>query len=297
MTDLLNVSDLHKRFKDTHAVRGLTFTIPKGICLGLLGPNGAGKTTTIEMLEGIKLPSSGKIEYLGKPLKGALLAEYKAKIGIQFQSTALMDFLTVKEVLTLFGGFYKNSLSIESLIELCDLEEFQHSQANKVSGGQKQRLLLAMALVNDPEIIFLDEPTTGLDPQSRRNFWSLIENIKTKGKTVVLTTHYMDEAEILCDELLIIDHGNIIAQGSPKALLSKHFNQQYIELNKAPLIGIPTELGDLEEHNKGITIQTNKPNELIAWFIKNNTDLAGLQIKNPTLEDLFIKLTGHTLRD
>ena len=162
MSAVLSARGIHKHFGTTHAVRGLSFEIPRGICIGLLGPNGAGKTTTIEMLEGIKKVDSGSIHYMGKPLKGKLLAQYKTKIGIQFQSTALMDYLTVREVLELFGGFYQHTLDMNTLLSLCDLEEFQHATANHVSGGQKQRLLLAIALVNDPDILFLDEPTTCL---------------------------------------------------------------------------------------------------------------------------------------
>lgn len=294
---LITATDLHKRFKSTHAVRGLNFSIPAGICIGLLGPNGAGKTTTIEMLEGIKTPSQGEIRYRGQRLRGATLANYKHKIGIQFQSTALMDYLKVYEVLDLFGGFYSAPISTDELIRLCDLSEFKDAMANKVSGGQKQRLLLAMALINDPEIVFLDEPTTGLDPQSRRHFWALIASIKKRGKTIVLTTHYMDEAEILCDQLLIIDHGSIIAEGSPKTLLKEHFTAQRIELSNAPNCAIPAELGTATDLGSHISIETDKPAELINLLVASGTELAGLQVKTPTLEDLFIKLTGHTLRD
>ena len=185
---------------------------------------------------------SGQVLYRGQPLTASRLKTYKTRIGIQFQSTALMDFLTAREVLELFGGFYEHKLPTEELIKLCLLEQFQQQQANKVSGGQKQRLLLAIALVNDPEILFLDEPTTGMDPQSRRNFWALIRAIKARGKTVVLTTHYMDEAEMLCDNLLIVDHGQIIATGSPAALLQQHFDGEQVRLATRPACPIAAEL-------------------------------------------------------
>lgn len=296
MTAVLSVKDLHKHFGNNHAVQGLSFDIQPGICLGLLGPNGAGKTTTIEMLEGIKQPSSGSILYHGEVLEGAKLTEYKRQVGIQFQATALMDYLTVREVLELFGGFYTNTVNIDQLIEQCDLVEFEDQQANKVSGGQKQRLLLAMALVNDPELVFLDEPTTGLDPQSRRNFWTLIKQIKARGKTVVLTTHYMDEAELLCDELLIVDHGTIIAEGSPKALLQKHFDSQRVTLNTAIDINVPKNIAKTTIENGHTVFDTPNPSELIQLLTSSSIDITGLQVSRPTLEDLFIKLTGHTLR-
>lgn len=296
MSTVLSVDNIHKHFGRTHAVRGLSFDIPEGICLGLLGPNGAGKTTTIEMLEGIKSIDSGTIYYRNQALRGALLQRYKHRIGIQFQSTALMDYLSVREVLALFGSFYKRPIATDELISLCHLGEFQHSTANRVSGGQKQRLLLAIALVNDPDILFLDEPTTGLDPQSRRNFWQLIETIKQRGKTIVLTTHYMDEAEILCDDLLIIDHGSIIASGSPKALLTEHFEQQRIYLDHTPSIAIAPKLGTVSSANGQTIVDTNQAAALLDLLVQQQVNLDGLQIKTPTLEDLFLKLTGHNLR-
>ena len=195
MIPLLETRALTKHFRGVAAVNGIDLAIPAGRCFGLLGPNGAGKTTTVEMLEGICTPSSGEIRYRGAPLD----ARFRQDIGIMFQSTALQDFITGRENLRMFARFYRRSLPLEELVEACTLNEFLDRDTRKLSGGQRQRLLLAIALVNDPDLLFLDEPTTGLDPQARRNFWDLIQRIKARGKTIVLTTHYMEEAYQLCD--------------------------------------------------------------------------------------------------
>ena len=292
MTDLIEVRKLRKEYKQLVAVDDISFGIPAGICFGLLGPNGAGKSTTIEMIEGIKEPTSGEILYKGKPRD----KRFAERCGIQFQSTALQDFLSGREVLELFSTFYKRCLPLADLIERCDLGEFLDRPANKLSGGQKQRLLLALALINDPEIVFLDEPTTGLDPQSRRRFWSLINDIKKQGKTVVLTTHYMDEAESLCDDLIIVDHGRIIDRGSPQALLGKHLPHKQICLSETGLSadGIS---GDMIEHRDQTVISSTSIEQTIRELMTKGLDLSTLQVRSPTLEDLFIKLTGHALRD
>ncbi len=294
MSAILEIRDLHKQYKNVNAVNGISFEIEKGTCFGLLGPNGAGKTTTIEMIEGITPPSSGEIRYKGVPNN----PQFRHEAGIQFQSTALMDYLKVIEVLELFGGFYKNSLPIEKLVEQCALSEFLHHPASKLSGGQRQRVLLAIALINDPEIIFLDEPTTGLDPQSRRNFWNLINNIKNLGKTIVLTTHYMDEAESLCDQLVIVDKGKIIAEGTPQALLNEHFGVSYICLRDGDLS--PDQFDQFEvtstEKNE-ITIISKNLESTLQQLINRGANLSALQVRNPTLDDLFLKITGHSLRD
>ena len=233
MTALLSVRDLQKHFPKVKAVNGVSFDIAAGQCFGLLGPNGAGKSTTIEMLEGILKPSAGEVRFKGEPLG----RQYREKIGIQFQSTALQDFLTVRENLEFFSQLYSSGTPIEELIRACRLEEFLNRDSRKLSGGQRQRLLLAIALVNDPELIFLDEPTTGLDPQARRNFWELVQGIKARGKTIVLTTHYMEEAYLLCDDIAIMDKGQVIARGSPQKLLAEHFNDSALELPLAELAG------------------------------------------------------------
>ena len=211
MPPILEVRHLKKQFDQLTAVNDISFQIQPGICFGLLGPNGAGKTTTIEMIEGLTEPTSGEILYQGKPRD----QRFRLEAGIQFQSTSVMDKLTVAEILKLFHSLYHKRSNLTELIEICDLESLMPQRATKLSGGQTQRLMFALALINDPQIVFLDEPTTGLDPQSRRNLWDLIEHLKGQGKTVLLTTHYMDEAEILCDTLVIVDRGDIIAQGTP----------------------------------------------------------------------------------
>lgn len=290
--NILDVHHLSKHYKQLIAVNDISFSVRQGVCLGLLGPNGAGKTTTIEMIEGLITPSSGEILYRGKPRQ----ADFSQRVGIQFQQTALMDFLSVEETLKLFARFYQSSLPLEKLVELCQLQEFYHRDATKLSGGQRQRLLLAMALVNDPDLLFLDEPTTGLDPQARRQFWQLVEDIKKQGKTVILTTHYMDEAEKLCDDLLIIDHGEIIDQGAPRALLAKHF--PYTELS-LPLADFAEALQRcpfiVQQAGDSVHLQVENVADSLHWLLNENVRLDALRVRQANLEDLFIKLTGHRL--
>jgi ABC-2 type transport system ATP-binding protein len=214
MQPILNVKNLKKYFSDVKAVDGIDLSIESGICFGLLGPNGAGKTTTIEVIEGILNPTAGEILYKGNSRKN----NFKEEIGIQFQNTELPQYLTVKETLETFCRLYNKQCEIDYLIEICHLKDILKRDNRKISGGQKQRLLLAMALVNDPELLFLDEPTTGLDPQARRHLWEIVKNIKSQKKTIVLTTHYMEEAEILCDKIAIMDHGKIIEYGTTEEL-------------------------------------------------------------------------------
>jgi ABC-2 type transport system ATP-binding protein len=299
MDYLLQVSHLRKHYRDVKAVDDISFGIRPGICFGLLGPNGAGKTTTIEIIEGIIAPSSGEILYKGRAPNKTFCQE----IGIQFQATALQDYLTVREVINLFASLYDRPVATDTLVQLCELGEFIDRQANKLSGGQKQRLLLALALVNDPVIVFLDEPTTGLDPQSRRKFWDLVTLIKAQGKTIVLTTHYMDEAELLCDELIIMDHGKIIDQGSPRALLEKHLPHKRvcIDLPDNPAIShalINQHLsGELINKEGQLEIITTSVEQTLQQLMAQHVDLSSLRVRNPTLEDLFIQLTGHQLRE
>ncbi len=275
------------------AVKDVSFTIAPGICYGLLGPNGAGKTTTIEIMEGIKSPTSGTIFY-----KGASLGRrFRNEVGILFQSTALQDYLTVRETLKLFQRLYTQALPLEQLIEICNLHDILEQDNQRLSGGQKQRLLLAIALVNNPEIIFLDEPTTGLDPQARQNFWQLIRNIKQEKKTVVLTTHYMEEAAELCDAIAIMDHGKIIAEGSPQRLLSEHFNDVYIRLPRQ-LLPEQSQSGEIVYTDKGefVEIATRSMDRTIKDLIELKVPLNDIQIRRGTLEDLFLELTGRDLR-
>ncbi|MBV1888699.1 MAG: ABC transporter ATP-binding protein [Proteobacteria bacterium] len=294
MQTILEIKNLSKTYGKLKAVDGISFKIPPGICFGLLGPNGAGKTTTIEMIEGITKPSSGEIFYKGKLID----KQFSQEAGIQFQSTALMDFVTVREILKLFSSFYEKTLPIEQLAKQCNLDSFLDQYATKLSGGQRQRLLLALALINDPQILFLDEPTTGLDPQARRHFWQLIESVKQQGKTIILTTHYMDEAEALCDHLVIVDQGKIIEQGSPQKLLGGHFDTLCIQLDGSVKNQIP---GDFEQSirliNDQIEIETDQLEETLSQLIESKVNISSLRIRNRTLEDLFLKITGDQLRE
>ncbi|MEY8214286.1 MAG: ABC transporter ATP-binding protein [Colwellia sp.] len=292
MNAAVSVQSLCKQYKDVCAVDNVSFDVQQGHCFGLLGPNGAGKTTTIEIMEGIINATSGHVLYQGQRVD----SQISQQIGIQFQHTALQDFLTVKETLNLFASFYQNTLPQAQLIELCDLSEFLERDNRLLSGGQRQRLLLALALINDPQIIFLDEPTTGLDPHARRNFWQLIKNIKAKNKTVILTTHYMDEAEQLCDDIVIMDQGRIIEAGTPDELLAKHFEDVFIYL---PLAQVSEEL--VKEHgwNKlanRIEITSKNVEQTLSLLMRHSVSLDGLHVKSANLDDLFLKLTGHSLQ-
>lgn len=303
MQAILDIKNLRKQYGKVVAVDGVSFSIAEGICFGLLGPNGAGKTTTIEMIEGILKPTSGDILYRGAPRSQNFLQE----IGIQFQSTALMDFMTVRETLHLFSRFYDQTEPLDELIRQCDLGDFLDRYANKLSGGQQQRLLLALAVLNRPQLVFLDEPTTGLDPQARRNFWQLIDAIKKRGATIILTTHYMDEAEQLCDELAIMDRGKIIAHGSPAQLLQEHFGYLYVCLDKKDCTHVldafsDTEIHGVETHGtktqgERVFIRTQSAEQTLQALMAKGVSLQSLSVRNPTLEDLFLKLTGHNLRE
>jgi len=292
-TPLLKVTELRMHFGSLRAVDGISFNIHRGTCVGLLGPNGAGKTTTVEILEGIRKPTAGEILYKGEPLD----ARFRLEAGIMFQSTALPDFITTRETLNLFRDLYPRSMDIDELIKACSLGEFLNRDARRLSGGQRQRLLLAIALINDPEIVFLDEPTTGMDPQARRNFWKLIKDIRKRGKTVVLTTHYMDEAYELCDEILIMDHGKIIAEGTPDTLLAKHFSDVVIEL---PIADLPPDFDSegLTVLRAGSKVEILAPDvdRAVELLRANHVTLANMRIRQRTLEDLFIELTGKELR-
>ena len=291
--DIIQVRDLVKHYPGVRAVDGVSFSVPAGVCLGLLGPNGAGKTTTVEMIEGLVKPTSGEILYKGEPLG----MRFRQEAGIQFQHTALQDFLTVGETLRLFHRLYRHRADLAEVIAICRLNDLLDRDNRRLSGGQRQRLLLAIALVNDPQVLFLDEPTTGLDPQARRNFWELIEDIKAGGKTLILTTHYMEEAQRLCDDIAIMDHGHIIASGSPRELLDAHFGDLILEL--------PAEAaGQLDNAfpypvlaaKQGLEISTRDIEGALTALRTANVPLSALRIRERTLEDLFLELTGKELR-
>lgn len=290
---IIEVRDLVKRYPGVRAVDGVSFSVTVGSCFGLLGPNGAGKTTTVEIMEGINTATDGEVLYLGEPIG----RRFQEEAGIQFQTTALQDFLTVSETLTLFRGLYADGAELDEIIRVCSLGELLDRDNRKLSGGQRQRLLLAIALVNNPRIVFLDEPTTGLDPQARRNFWDLIRQIKSRNTTVILTTHYMEEAYLLCDVIAIMDHGRIIAQGSPEDLLKEHFDEVVIEL---PRSDVEVDLSDLPytilNAPQWIEISTADVNGAIQALMARGVPLNQLRIRPRNLEDLFLELTGKDLR-
>jgi len=293
MSIILQVSELVKRFGSLTAVDGVNFEIREGSCFGLLGPNGAGKTTTIEMMEGIKQPDGGTVRYRGEPLG----EEFRNEAGIMFQTTALQEFITVCEVMRQFSRFYPHSASIDDLADRYALHEFLDQDTRKLSGGQKQRLLLAMALINQPKILFLDEPTTGLDPQSRRNLWNQVQQVREQGATILLTTHYMEEAYELCDEIAIMDHGRIIAQDAPDALLAAHFDDVVVQIH---VDDIPRDIGEREfqaiYRNDSAHIVTGDVNKTIERLLDLDIPLDRLRIRARDLEDLFLELTGKELR-
>jgi ABC-2 type transport system ATP-binding protein len=292
-TALLEVRDLIKQYPATTAVDGVSFSVPSGVCFGLLGPNGAGKTTTIEIMEGILPPSSGEVRYRGEPLG----ERFREEAGILFQKTALQDFLTVRQSIALFRGLYARGLEVEEVIRLCALEKLAGRDSRKLSGGQQQRLLLAIALVNDPAVLFLDEPTTGLDPQARRKFWELVQSIKARRKTIILTTHYMEEAELLCDDIVIMDRGHIVAQGPPRRLLREHFAQVLLELPRhefpASARELPLQIIDASDR---VEITTDDLEGTLRTLLAARVPLSNLRIRPANLEDLFLELTGTELR-
>jgi ABC-2 type transport system ATP-binding protein len=292
MATLLEARNLVKVFPSVKAVGGISFEVARGSCFGLLGPNGAGKTTTLEMLEGISRPTSGDVLYEGRPRD----RKFREEIGIQFQSTALQDFQTVHESLTMFASLYSRTADLQELVAMCNLGEILDRDTRKLSGGQRQRLLFAIALINDPRLLFLDEPTTGLDPQSRRNFWGLIEEVRGRGKTLVLTTHYMEEAQRLCDEILIADYGRVIARGKPTALVQEQFPASVVRL---PVGAWPQGRAlpeDCDVRNGYIELFSEEVPTLLERLDQAGADLGELRVETPNLEDLFLKLTGHALR-
>lgn len=294
MPDLLEIKNLVKKYKEVVAVDDISFSIRKGTCFGLLGPNGAGKTTTIEMLEDVIPPTSGEILYKGKQRSSS----FKQEVGIQFQQTALLSSLTLRETLITFKNLYNDPADIEEIIDICNLREIQKRLNDKISGGQKQRLMLALAMINRPELMFLDEPSTGLDPQARRNLWSIVQKIKEKGDTIILTTHYMEEAQHLCDEIAIMDNGKIIARGAPHQLIKEHCEGVTVILPKnsikIPLSQLPFRFREI---NGRIEIRTNDINSCLNRLLSEHIDLTEMTVRSPNLENVFLNLTGKQLRD
>jgi ABC-2 type transport system ATP-binding protein len=302
---VLHVRDLKKAYRDVVAVDGLDLEVRAGECFGLLGPNGAGKTTTIEICEGLTAADSGTVEVLG--LRWERDAdELRQRLGIQLQETQLSDKLTVLETVTLFRSFFRQGPPPGDAVALVELQEKQHARVGALSGGQKQRLALACALVGNPDLLFLDEPTTGLDPQARRQLWDLIEQFKRDGRTILLTTHYMDEAEQLCERVAIMDHGRAIARGTPRELVASIGIEHVVEFSAtrepelAPMAAIPG-VRDVRSSSSGIQMQVTELHRavpaLLAELDRQQLPLTELRTHSATLEDVFVALTGRHLRD
>jgi len=308
-TSPLRVRGLRKAYADVVAVDGLDLEIAPGECFGLLGPNGAGKTTTIEICEGLLQPDEGEVSVLGLSWDRNERA-LRERLGIQLQETQLSEKLTVTETLRLFRSFYPKGSEVDRVIERVQLEEKRHSRVGKLSGGQKQRLALACSIIGDPDLLFLDEPTTGLDPQSRRQLWDLIEEFKSSGRTTVLTTHYMDEAEILCDRVAIVDHGKVIALGSPRQLIESLGAEHVVEFGLAggQVGGLTVELlGALpgvqearivnDEYELKVRELHRAVPALLSALTERKLELSKLTTHSATLEDVFVHLTGRQLRE
>lgn len=301
----IEVSELHKHFGDVHAVRGLNLQVQRGEIFGLLGPNGAGKTTTLEMLEGLTKQDSGDIRLLGMDWhkQGATIRE---RIGVQFQSTTLDDKITVREVIDMFACFYDNPRSTDELLRALQLEDKADAYQSQLSGGQRQRVAFALALVNQPELVFLDEPTTGLDPQARQRLWDLVRQLKKEGRTVLVTTHYMEEAESLCDRIAIMDHGQILQLGTPRELIASLNQASYAELEfqeQAPEVQpFATRLGmQVEVKAQHWVIPLTDPKrdlqQIMACVESLELPMEQLHVRRATLEDVFLHHTGRSLRD
>jgi ABC-2 type transport system ATP-binding protein len=302
---VLQVENLTKRYGDVEAVRGISFAVEEGEVFGLLGPNGAGKTTTIEILEGLRTPDGGKLSFCGYDPR-IHADELKHEIGAALQSTSLPDKIRVAEAIRLFASFYKRRRNVDDLLKRFGLEEKRNAFYSQLSGGQKQRLALAMALVNDPKVLFLDEPTAGLDPQVRREIYDVIEELKREKKTIVLTTHYIEEAEKLCDRVAIVDHGKLIIEGTPRALKQSSADKTRIEVRlakpefNATLKGLDG-VSDCRDINGAFVLHCQRPPQAIVALVKHleaqGNELVSLEIATPSLEDVFIELTGRRLRD
>ena len=324
-----------KAFGDVKAVDGLDLEVERGECFGLLGPNGAGKTTTIEICEGLTIPDSGTVELLGLNWK-ANAGELRERIGIQLQETQFSEKLTVEETLRLFRSFFTRGISVEESIKTAQLEEKRNSRVGGLSGGQKQRLAMATALVGGPELLFLDEPTTGLDPQARRHLWDLVDELKKAGRTIILTTHYMEEAERLCDRVAIMDHGKVIALGTPQQLIASVGGEDIVEFAVVEIVDSPVPKGEgpfeglragsgapavssphgrvdaamllgipgVQSHrvDAGLhQLAVSEPHRVVPMIFTALTEqclhLSEFRTHSATLEDVFVRLTGRNLRD
>ena len=306
-TPVIEVKNLVKTYGPVTAVNDISFSIRQSEIFGMLGPNGAGKTTTVEILEGLRSADSGRVSVLGMDVDKASL-KIKQRIGIQLQAPSLLPLLKVDEILDMFAGLYQQSLPVDQVLGILDLEESRHVLVKNLSGGQQQRLSVAMALVNDPELVFLDEPTTGLDPQARRGLWAAIEDMKRQGKTIFITTHYMDEAERLCDRVAIIDYGKIIALGTPHKLIMNSFEEKAIQFEleyQEPEIAwenlpgttrVATDGNEVVLYSGDIPVTMSAVLRLVEE--KNLTgQLKDLHVREASLEDVFLEMTGRRIRE
>ena len=307
MDEAIRVEGLVKRFGSLTAVDQISFTVQRGEIFGILGPNGAGKTTTLEIIEGLQLPTEGQVTVLGLDIRRHP-TRIKEKIGVQLQSSAYFDYLSLKEVLALLGTFYQKRTPPATLLERVGLLDKANSYVKQLSGGQKQRFTVAASLVNDPELVILDEPTTGLDPQSRRNIWGLIREMHQRDVTVVLTTHDMDEAQTLCDRIAIMDRGRLITVDSPKNLINQLDATYTVKvvmanpLTEAQVASLNggAELVQAQEGNAYLLRLKNSPaalSSVLDELVRSDINLERLEITPVTLEDVFLELTGNDLRD
>jgi len=302
---ILRVDGLTKHYGEVHAVDGISFSVPRSSVFTLLGPNGAGKTTTMEILEGIRDPDSGEITVFGNRVK-RVDRTIKERMGVLLQEGNFEPYLKVKEVLHLFASFFAKPVSVERILDMIALTEKQNAQVKTLSGGQRQRLALGTALINDPDLVFLDEPTTGLDPQARRNIWSIVTDLKAQGKGIILTTHYMEEAESLSDHVCIMDHGKIIAEGSPQELSARLGQETIIEFTADGITEDDLSLSkggckSVRLDGEQVTLETEDliatMEHLLSWAKGRNIELKNMVVRQPNLEDVFLSLTGRRIRD
>ncbi len=303
---ILEVEDLKKYYGQVKAIDGVNFKVKQGSVFTLLGPNGAGKTTTIEIIEGLRTPDSGKIRFLGK-LVSKIGREEKTYIGVSLQETNLIPYLTVRETLDMFKSIFERSLDADEVLKMVSLEDKSSTYIKNLSGGQKQRLVIGLAMINDPLILFLDEPTTGLDPQARRNTWDILLDLKRNGKTIILTTHYMEEAELLSDWVCIMDLGKIIKEGDPHSLIRDLGKESLIEVELDVNSVMLEELNNsgldpvYDERHKRLLLKTNDILSTIDLLLRlsreNSLQIKDVTIRQPNLEDVFLSLTGRSLRE
>ena len=302
---VIDVEDVRKSYGSLKAVDGVSFSVAKGEIFGLLGPNGAGKTTTMEMIEGLHQPDSGQIRVLDMDVRQRSAA-IKHRVGVQLQTAALYPQLKVEELLALFGQFFDKRQPVDRLLADLELEEKRKAQTKTLSGGQRQRLSVALALVNDPEVVFLDEPTTGLDPAARQGLWNVVRRLKSEGRTILMTTHYMEEAEALCDRLAIMDNGRILESGTVEEIIGRRFQERGVHFGRK---GAPEEeklralagVSRVAYESDEVVLYTKDVPATIGGLLelttRARTEPANLMIRRASLEDVFLELTGRALRD